>query len=164
MTEPTARPERGPEGYAFPTGTDRLLRWADAEERLRESRAYWLATTNADGTSRVRPVWGVWIDGCWYFDGHPATQWAQNLARDRRANIHLESASDVVIVEGVVEDIEAADPELGARIVSAWTDKYGSLAPDPVGRGIFRLVPTRARGWSEDLTDGTVWAFETRPA
>jgi general stress protein 26 len=164
MSDPTARPERGPEGYAFPTGTDKFLRWADAEERLRDSRAYWLATTNADGTPRVRPVWGVWLDGCWYFDGHPATQWAQNIARDPRANIHLESGSNAVIVEGVVEDIEAADPELGARIVSTWTEKYGSYPPDPVGRGIFRLVPTRARGWSEDLKDGTVWTFEGRPS
>ena len=164
MSEPSARPERGPEGYGFPSGSDRLLRWADAEERLREARAYWLATTNADGTPRLRPVWGVWLDGCWYFDGHPATQWAQNLARDPRANVHLESASNVVIGEGVVEDLESTDAELGERIVAAWSEKYGRLAPDPVGRGIFRLAPTRARGWSEDLTDGTVWSFEGRPS
>ena len=73
--------------------------------------------------------------------------------------MHLESAADVVIVEGMCEDLESTDPELGERIVSAWSAKYGRLAPDPVGRGIFRLVPERARGWSEDLSDGTVWSF-----
>ena len=164
MSEPTARPERGPKGYAFPSGSDLLLRWTDAEERLREARFYWLATTNPDGTVRVRPIWGAWIDGCFYFDGHPATGWARNLARDPRASIHLESAAQVVIVEGHVEDLESTDVELGELIVAAWSQKYGRLAPDPVGQGVFRLVPTRARGWSEDLSDGTVWSFEGCPS
>jgi hypothetical protein len=31
--------------------------------------------------------------------------------------------------------------------------------PDATANGIFRLVPTRARGWSENLADGTVWEF-----
>jgi hypothetical protein len=108
----------------------------------------------------VRPIWGVWVDGCFYFDGHPATRWARNLGRDPRAGIHLESATDVVIVEGECEDLDRVDPEVGERIVSDWTSKYGRLVPDPVGSGMFRLVPVRARGWSEDLSDGTVWTFE----
>lgn len=159
MSAPSARPERAPKGYAFPRDPEALLRWDEAEQRLEEARFYWLATTNADGTPRVRPVWGVWIDRCFYFDGHPHSGWARNLVRDPRVSVHLESAEHVVIVEGVGEDVERTDDELGRRIAERWEDKYGRLVPDAAARGIFRITPKRARGWSENLTDGTVWTF-----
>lgn len=151
----------GPKGYAFPTGDAALLDWKDAEERLTNARFYWLATTNADGSARVRPLWGVWVDGCFYFDGHPHTGWARNLARDPRASIHLESGERAVIVEGLGEDLERTDAELGHKIAESWNAKYGRLAPDAAARGIFRLTPTRARGWSENLADATVWTFSS---
>ena len=159
MAIPAARPERGPEGYAFPTGDENLLSWEEAERRLADARFYWLATTNPNGTPHVRPVWGVWIDGCFYFDGHPHTRWARNLAREPRASVHLESAANVLIVEGVGEDVERTDEELGRRIAAGWEKKYGRLVPAPAARGIFRLTPQRARGWSENLQDGTVWTL-----
>jgi hypothetical protein len=68
-------------------------------------------------------------------------------------------AAHVVIVEGLVDDLERTDADLGERVASAWSEKYGKLVPDPTGNGIFRLVPKRARGWSENLKDGTVWTF-----
>jgi hypothetical protein len=159
MADPSARPERGPKGYAFPTSSDKLLAWRDAEQRLVKARRYWLATANEDGMPHVRPVWGVWVDGNLYFDGHPKTRWARNLARDPRATVHLESAVHVVIVEGVVNDLERTEARLGARIASDWSEKYGKLVPDPAANGIFQLVPRRARGWSENLKDATVWTF-----
>lgn len=157
--KPAARPERAPKGYAFPTSDEALLDWEAVEQRLKEARFYWLASTNADGSPRVRPVWGVWVDGCFYFDGNPHTGWARNLARDPRVSIHLESAESVVIVEGLGEDVERTDEELGRKIAASWDAKYGRLVPDAAARGIFRLTPRRARGWSENLTDGTVWTF-----
>ena len=157
MGDPSARPERGPSGYAFPAPGDDLIPWSEVAERLAASRHFWLATTNADGTPRVRPVWGVWVDDRFYFDGHPASGWARNIARDPRVVVHLESAEHVVIVEGTAEDVERTDADLGARITSAWQDKYGRLVPDAAANGIFRLTPARARAWSENLTDATVW-------
>lgn len=164
MAEPTPRPERAPKGYAFPTSDEALLDWAGAEQQLKDARFYWLASTNGDGSARVRPVWGVWVDGCFYFDGHPHTGWGRNLARDPRASIHLESAEHVVIVEGLGEDVERTDEELGRKIAESWDAKYGRLVPDAATRGIFRLTPRRARGWSENLTDGTVWTFPAADA
>jgi nitroimidazol reductase NimA-like FMN-containing flavoprotein (pyridoxamine 5'-phosphate oxidase superfamily) len=159
MIEPAARPERGPKGYAFPASSEHLLAWSAAEARLAEARFYWLATTNEDGTPHVRPLWGVWTGTCLYFDGHPRARWARNLTRDPRVSIHLESAANVVIVEGTAEDVERTDAELGARVAAAWTAKYGRLAPDAAKDGIFRLSPRRVRAWSENLTDATVWTF-----
>lgn len=159
MTAPSARPERGPKGYAFPTSEEHLLAWEEAERRLVATPFYWLATTNPDGTPHVRPVWGVWVGRCLYFDGHPHTRWARNLLREPRASVHLESAANALIVEGVGEDLERTDEGLSRQIAGSWDDKYGRLVPDPAVRGIFRLTPHRARGWSEDLHDGTVWTL-----
>ncbi len=57
----------------------------------------------------------------------PTTRWARNLAQNPHAAVHLESAEQVVIVDGVVEDGET-DEALGQRIVEAWNAKYGRLA------------------------------------
>lgn len=159
MAAPAARPERGPKGYRFPASDDPLLSWSETERRLVEARFYWLATTNTDGTPHVRPIWGVWVQRCFYFNGHPHTRWARNLGREPRVSVHLESAANVVIVEGIGDDVERTDEELATSIADSWRQKYGRLVPDASTDGIFRLVPQRARGWSEDLTDGTVWTF-----
>lgn len=124
---------------------------------------YWLATTRPDGSPHVTPLWGVWIDNALYLDGHPRTTWARNLRANPRASIHLESGSDVVILEGTVADTQT-NAEVGARIVAAWQAKYGTLLPDPVGSGMFRFRPTSARAWSsESLADGTRWQFADIP-
>ncbi len=73
--------------------------------------------------------------------------------------MHLESGDDVVIVEGVVEDVTTS-PEVGARVVAAWRAKYRRLEPEPDTRGIFRLRPRTVRAWStSSLEDGTRWRF-----
>lgn len=109
--------------------------------------------------AHVTPLWGVWVDGALYFDGHPRTRWGRNLAANLNVCIHLESGSDVVMLEGLAEDI-TTDEALGARIADAWTAKYGRLTPDPVGSGMFRMRPSVARGWShEPLNDGGRWRF-----
>ena len=107
----------------------------------------------------MTPLWGVWIDGAFYFDGAPTTRWARNLAANPAAALHIEEGEAVVIVDGLVDD-RSTTVELGERIVQAWDAKYGRLHPDPVESGLFCLQPRTARGWSvENLTDGTRWQF-----
>ena len=78
--EPTASPLSAPAGYAFPRDAEGLLAWPHAERLLEGAHYYWLATTRPDGRPHVTPLWGVWLDGAFYFDGHPRTRWARNLA------------------------------------------------------------------------------------
>ena len=74
-------------------------------------------------------------------------------------SVHLESGDDVVILEGLAEDV-TTDEVLGRRIIAAWMAKYGRLAPDPAGSGMCRLRPQVARGWSaSSLKDGARWRF-----
>ena len=157
--EPIARPPVAPPTYHFPRDTTGLLPWSFAQERLERTHIYWLATTYPDRRPHVTPLWGVWVDGAFYFDGMPTTRWARNVASNPAAALHLEEGEAVVIVDGLVDDLET-DATLGEQIVQAWDAKYGRLHPDPVGSGVFRLRPRRARGWSvAALTDGTRWQF-----
>ncbi|GLZ81193.1 hypothetical protein Afil01_60000 [Actinorhabdospora filicis] len=154
-------PERplAPASYGFPDDPAQRLPWRHAEERLSAARHYWLSTASASGVPHATPVWGVWVEGALYFDGPPTTRWARNLDENPRLTVHLESAEDVVIVSGRAEDL-TLDERLGGLVVAAWDAKYGRFAPDPVGDGVRRLRPSRARAWSDSgLGDGTAWTL-----
>lgn len=157
---PRAGRPQAPPGYPFSREAAGKLPWSHALRRIEQAPRYWLATTRPDGRPHVTPVWGVWVEGALYFDGHPHTRWARNLAASPLAAVHLESGADVVILEGAVEDLET-DADLGRRVIAAWDTKYGGLHPDPATRGIFRLWPRSARAWSQEtLEDGTRWQFD----
>jgi hypothetical protein len=98
-----------------------LLPWKWAEAQLGAARTYWMATTRSDGRAYTRPVWGIWLDAVLYISiGAPLA--AQNLARTPAATVHLESGTNVVILEGVAEAV--TDPSLVAHIISAYEAKY----------------------------------------
>lgn len=156
--QPRARRPHAPALYGF-SKSPAALPWSHATERLERAQNYWIASVRPDGRPHVTPVWGVWLDGALYFDGPPTTQWARNIATNPSISVHLESGDDVVILEGVVEDL-TTDPDTGARIVAAWQEKYGRLHPEPATSGILRLRPRTARAWSDStLQDGTRWDF-----
>ncbi|MBM7784976.1 pyridoxamine 5'-phosphate oxidase family protein [Tenggerimyces flavus] len=155
--EPRARPLRAPSVYKFPSGTDGFVPWSHVEKRLFEATNYWLATVRPDGQPHVTPLWGVWVERALYFDGLPTTRWGRNLAANPRATAHLESADDVVILTGEVEDLEQTSAELGERITLAWSAKYGRLEPEPATQGIFRLRPRTVRAFTGSLDRGCAW-------
>jgi hypothetical protein len=158
--EPSARRLAMPRGYQVAADGEPLLPWSHVEARLAQARNYWLATTWPDGRPHVTPIWGVWVDGAFWFDGIPTARWARNLAANSAVAVHLESGDDVVILDGVAEDVEAVtDATLAARIVAAWQAKYGDLLPQPAERGIFRLRPRAARAWTRFPHDATRWHF-----
>jgi hypothetical protein len=147
-----------PAGYAVASGEVDLLSWNDVEGPLRDALNYWLATTCPDGRPHVTPVWGVWVNGALYFDGIPTARWARNLAANPALAVHLESGAEVVILDGIAEDLET-DLDLAARIVEAWDAKYGRLHPKPADQGIFCLRPRTARAWRSFPEDATRWTF-----
>src|SRR5215470_18068613 len=96
------------------------LPWSWATERLSKARHYWIATTRPDGRPHSRPVWGVWLDGAFYFSTGSLA--AQNLATHPAITVHLESGNEVVIIEGVVETV--GDFSFVERVVSLYNEKY----------------------------------------
>jgi hypothetical protein len=131
--EPRAIRLKMPRGYAVADDEGTLLPWSRVIERLDRAINYWLATMRPEGRPHVTPVWGVWVDGALYFDGIPTAHWARNIAANPTVSMHLESGDDVVVLEGVAEDVEQVeDAHLANRIVGAWDAKYGRLLPSSI--------------------------------
>jgi hypothetical protein len=155
-----------PEGYGLPTDTEGLLPWASVEARLVAATAYWLVTVRPDGTPHVVPRWGVWLDGRFWYDGAPTTRHARNLTVNGACSLHLESGTEVVIVDGRSTPARATAQALGARLAVAF-EKYHPLGYRPEadswdradGGGLHMLTPQRALAWFSFPTDATRFHF-----
>ena len=143
------------------------LPWTWATERLTRARNYWIATTRPDGKPHSRPVWGVWLEDTFYFSTGSLA--AQNLAFRPAITVHLESGSEVVIIEGVTEPV--SDTVLVERVVSLYNQKYTWNVDSHNLPGPFYAVrPQVAFGWhfneselnpeSSGLETATRWRFK----
>jgi hypothetical protein len=89
--------------------------WVDAQ--LAAAGCYWVVAHGA-GHPHPRPVWGVWIDEALHLSiGSPVI--ARLLHDDPHVAVHLDSGTDVVIVEGTV--VERSDD---AGLLRAYNEKY----------------------------------------
>ena len=160
-----------PDGYGVPESDDGLLEWAAVEDRLRVSLHYWMATTRPSGKPHVVPRWGVWLDGCMWYDGALDTVHVKNLNGDWSCALHLEDGRQAVIVEGRSEAARPPGPALGGRLSEAMSAKYGDLGyapgPDswegPDSGGLRVFTPVKAMAWFEFPTDVTRFRFPSRP-
>ena len=153
-----------PEGYGIPTATDGLLSWEDVEQRLVESMHYWLSTVRPDGTPHSVPRWGVWVDGCFYYDGAPTTRHVRNVEGNPACTLHLENGAEAVIVEGDSLATSADPDDLGTRLSTAFEKYHPAYSPGPdswageQGGGLRVLTPKRALAWfsfPQDCTSST---------
>lgn len=119
--QPVAEQLELPPSYGSP---NRLLDWTSVEQRLAESRHYWLAIVRRDGAPHVVPVDGMWLDGVCYFGGDPATVHIHNLRRQSRIALHLEDGESAAIVEGIAH-VDDAIEDLAQRLAVAAKAKYG---------------------------------------
>jgi hypothetical protein len=146
------------------------LPWTWATERLTRARNYWIATTRPDGKPHSRPVWGVWLDDAFYFSTGSLA--APNLAARPAITVHLESGSEVVIIEGVAEPV--GDSALVERVVSLYNQKYDwNVDPHNLPGPFYAVRPQVAFGWHIDeselnpestgLGTATRWRFKQHP-
>ena len=98
-------------GYGLPKGQKGLLPWTWAFERLRKSHNYWVATVRTDGRPHLMPVWGLWMEGAFYFSTGRQSRKAKNLATNSTCVIATENAAEAVVLEGVARET----PELPLR-------------------------------------------------
>ena len=92
-------------GYGLPKGQKGLLPWKWADDRLKKSHNYWIATVRPDGRPHVMVVWGLWLDGTLYFSTGSQSRKALNLARNPRCVMCTERAEQAVIIEGLAERV-----------------------------------------------------------
>ena len=138
-----------------------MLSWSYVCDRMASSRNYWVATTRPDGRPHSMPVWGIWLDETFCFATDLGSQKARNLAVSPKVVVHLESADEVVLIEGDAEVI--LDQGLLKRFIDAYDAKY-QIRPS-AGDGstrIYRLRPRVAFAWLEQDFPGTAtrWRFQ----
>jgi PPOX class probable F420-dependent enzyme len=148
-------------GYGISSAPEGLLPWSRVEERLSAARNYWVATTRPDGRPHVTPVWGLWVDGTFFFGGTPRSRKARNLAENPNVAVHPDSEGDVVVIlEGVAEIVTDPAPALSERVATASTAKYGMGSSDI--EGSYAVRPRVVFAWLESDFPNTAtrWLFE----
>lgn len=157
-----------PDGYGLPDHDQGLIAWADVEDRLRRARHYWIATVRPGGSPHVVPRWGVWLDGRFWYDGAPTTVHARNLRVNSACTLHLESGTEVVILDGTSQPSEPPGPALGARLAAEFTkyadEGYAPTADSWEGEaagGLTVFTPTRGLAWFSFPTDVTRFTFSS---
>ncbi len=88
-------------GYGVPDSLEGALLWSWAEERIAKSHNYWLTTVTPDGAPHTMLVWGIWLDGAYYFSTSATSRKARNLQHNSNCVVCNENAEEAVIVEGV---------------------------------------------------------------
>lgn len=158
---PATRPKIAA-GYGIAQNPDGLLTWEWVSTRMEKSRNYWIATTRPTGNPHIAPVWGVWLENYLYFGGHPDARRTRNLRQNPNLIAHLESGDEVVILEGVMDEI--MDLETKQKIGNASAQKYHlpELAtPESLDGAIYvRVKPKVVLAWLEQDYPNTATRWE----
>ena len=146
-------------GYGLSPDLAGLLPWSWAEERLTASRNYFVSTVSPEGRPHCVPVWGVWLEGRFFFSTGARSRKARNLARSPRCVVCTEGGSEAVIVEGEAQVL--SDDALFGHFAEAYHAKY-AFRPEPNGDPVFVVSPEVAFGFieSEEFpATATRWRF-----
>ncbi len=137
--------------------------WGWVREQLLSAGTYWVVPVG-DGHPHPRPVWGVWVD-----DALHLSVGSQVVTRQLVANptvtVHLDSGTDVVVVEGLAT--VPADQTAGP-VLEAYNAKY-DWDYDVAEYGPLTTVsPTtvmawRSGGWAgrDGFEQAGRWRFDT---
>lgn len=150
-----------PAGYIMEGVEQRFLEWDYVEQRLTESITYWIGTTRPNGRPHISPIWGIWHEGCFWFDGSPETRRGKNIAHNPYITVNLEDGTKVVIVEGVVTDLKEVSLGVRQTLSEVYTAKYSahgySPEPETWESGIYVTEPHTILAWTEFGVDMTRW-------
>lgn len=158
------RPEM-PDGYGVDKATQ-FIEWEHVVARLTDSPNYWLATTRANGRPHVVPRWGVWLDDRFWYDGSPETMHVRNLEANAECVLHLESGSEVTIVEGRSDRADSVEGDIGERLAVEYARKYGPVYTpsadqwsDEIAGGMRIILPKKVMAWTDFPNDLTRFTF-----
>ncbi len=157
-TPVAGRPEM--EGYGVPHSNEGTMPWEWALERFSRSHNYWLTTVRPLGAPHVMPVWGVWLDGAWYFSTSATSRKSRNLQRNAQCVVCSEKADEAVILEGTAKRLK--DDEIPAKAFVNYKAKYDSEL-DPKLGPVWRVTPQVVFAMPEKhFPQGvTKWVFES---
>jgi hypothetical protein len=157
--DPIGAQARLPDGYRDGNAEVNVLPWTEVRRRLEESEFFWFATATPDGEPHARPIWGAWIDDTFYFDGGvDSTRWGRDLLANPRIEVHLPSASEVVIVTGRFSRENDLDADAFARVQASYLARYRTYQPEDAA-GLFMVKPISALAWTTFPGDVTRFSF-----
>ena len=110
-------------GYGVPESLEGALPWEWARERISKSHNYWLTTVRADGAPHTMVVWGIWLDGAYYFSTSATSRKARNLQQNPHCVVCTENAEEAVIIEGVARKLD--DDKIPPQAFIDYKAKYG---------------------------------------
>jgi hypothetical protein len=112
-------------------------------------------------------VWGAVVSRDLYFFSERRTVKARHVAANPHVAVHLESAEDVVIVQGMLSDLGI--PREYSDVMRALDAKYASPedarylpTADPDFDVLWRLRPHRAMLWRLDQYDASQARWQAR--
>ena len=147
-------------GYGIPKSSKGMLPWKWAEQRLKKSHNYWISTARPDGSPHTMIVWGLWLDGGFYFSTGSKSRKARNLAHTPRCVICTEHAEQAVIIEGTAR--LSRDPAILKRFAVLYEKKYGWDMKD-FAEPVYVVQPRVAFGLYEKdfMGSATRWKFDS---
>ena len=128
---------------------------ARVARRLHDDEIGWLTTIGADHTPQPSPVWFLWDGATFLIYSKPGTPKLRNIARTRRASLHLNSdghGDDIIVLVG---DAWFATDQPAADHVAAYLAKYRdgiariAMTPESFAyaySAAILLTPTALRG------------------
>ena len=149
------------DGYGVPRSSEGSLPWQWALERLTTSHNYLLTTVRPDGAPHVMPVWGIWLEGSWYFSTAATSRKARNLEQNARCVVCNDNVEEAVILEGMAERLK--DGEIPPQAFVDYKAKYG-WELDPKRGPVWKVKPKTVFAMPEQQFPEAVtkWVFEDR--
>ncbi len=126
----------------------------------------WLTTTNPDGTSHVRPLGTVQVDGVLYFNSGPATRKSRNIAANPQCVLSIATLRFDLVLEG--RAVRVTDTSQLGVVVEAFrrhgwpaqvdgdalTAEYSAPSAGPPPWWLFRIEPETVYAFGTDETGG----------
>lgn len=147
-------------GYGISSSPAGLLEWSWADERLRGSHNYWVATASPSGQPHLAAVWGVWDGSAFWFSTGGRSRKARHLDANPLVAVAAEEAAESVVVHG--RTVRVTDPAQLDAIRSTYVAKYGDAFPDPNDNPVYRVDADVVIGVIENEADFTTRATRWR--
>jgi nitroimidazol reductase NimA-like FMN-containing flavoprotein (pyridoxamine 5'-phosphate oxidase superfamily) len=137
--------------YGVPGDLEGTLDWSWAEDRLNESRNFWLATVDPQCRPHVLPVWGVWYEHRFWFSAASSAFKVRNIEQNQHVVVTTDDTVNVVSIEGTARRVD------GRRdVAEAWANRYeddpkkrDELAGFMMSGACFEVTPVKAFGLIE---------------
>ncbi len=128
--------------HLYGTPSDRAsVEWPWVDRQLTEAGTYWVVA-RASGQPHPRPVWGIWHEQLLYLSvGSPALLLA--LRDGAAVTVHLDSGTDVIIVEGTSTRGAPTSPEL----IESYNRKYDWEYQVSQYGELTQVTPARILAW-----------------